>query len=988
MLRNSISAHRWTTGSRLGGIFVVLIGAVALLGWGIGARSLTAIGADYIPMAPDTAALFVLLGASAVLSTARSRHARLLAQLAVALSFVVALAHLAEPSVGADFGPDRGAFSVALDRIGLAPVGRVSFFTALSFVLLCPALFAQTLLKRPRIVEDLAGMLALVVMLIGVLFSLGYLYGAPLLYGDPRIPMALPTAIAFVVLGFTVAAPAALRGQAEQLERERDRAHIDGAFEHAALGIALVAPDGRWLRVNRALCEILGYSEAELLVTTFQAITHPDDVDTDLAFVQRMLAGEIQRYEMEKRYYHRDGHVIWVLLSVSLSRDADDAPRYFISQVQDITERRRADGALAESRALLATAEELAHVGSWALDLTTGMLTWSDELYRIVGREPDGSPVSTEWFVGLVHPDDRESVRASFAQLVRDGDAPPVECRVMRPDGTMRTIFARGRLQRDGLGESARVLGSAQDVTERVEAERALRRAHATVAALLDAAPLAILAVDIEDRVTMWNPGAERLFGWRADEVVGQPLPIVSDDYRLDFLQRRDEVLRGRRVSGVETRRRRKDGSLVSVLLSTAPLQDGAGTTHGLVALLVDVTERKELEEQLRQSQRLEAVGQLAGGVAHDFNNLLTVITSYAALLLEDLDAAHPRRHDIQEIAKAADRAASLTQQLLAFGRRQLLQPRVLDVNHTVTELQRMLRRLLTADIELATVLDPGLRSVKADPGQLGQVLMNLVVNARDAMPDGGTVTIETANVEMDADSVSRYASGVRPGSYVRLAVSDTGHGMDEATQARVFEPFFTTKELGKGTGLGLSTVYGIVTQSGGAVSCSSAPGRGTTFTIYLPHAEGLAEGPGNGVGRVAPPRGKESVLVVEDDDAVRSVAQQILSKQGYVVLEAADGAAALRLHAQTTPPVDLILTDVIMPEMSGAEMARQLRERHPAIRVLFMSGYTGEETRQQCVLDQDAEFIEKPFTPEALSAKVREMLDEAAPNGRFSRSS
>jgi two-component system, cell cycle sensor histidine kinase and response regulator CckA len=1101
MLRNASSARPWNVGTRLGGAAVALIGAVALVGWFTGSRTLNAVSATYVPTAPNTAALFLLLGVSLVILTAPFLHAPFVARCVVALSFVATALHLAEWVMGADLGIDHAVFSFPSERVGLAPVGRMAFFTALSFGLACPALFVQSLHRRSRFAGNIAGMLGLVVTLIGSVFSLGYLYHAPLLYGDARIPMALPSAIAFVVLGLSISVPAALRDQAEQRERERDRAHIDGAFEHAALGMALVAPDGRWLRVNRALCEIVGYSERELLATTFQAITHPDDVDADVSSVHRMLAGEIKTYQREKRYFHGDGHVIWVLLSVSLSRDADGTPRYFISQVQDITERKRADteltrqalvfetigdavivmdltgrvvdwnpaasrlfgytraeivgrpvvtvhdpslaglleeqiqaslhshhrwsgempfrrkdgsqgladvvvvaqldragqpvawigvnrevterrraeAALAESRALLAAAEELAHVGSWSLDTQTGALTWSDELFRIVGREPASAPLSTEWFVELVHPDDRPAVRGAFKQLIEEGDAAPVECRVIRPDGSIRTIQARGRLQRNAGGAGQRVLGSAQDVTERVEAERALRMAHATVAALLDAAPLAILSLDLDSCVTMWNPGAERLFGWTAAEVIGKPLPVVSIEYLPEYTQLRDEVFRGRRVSGYETKRRRKDGSLVDVLLSTAPLQDGAGNVSGLVALLVDVTERRGLEEQLRQSQRLEAVGQLAGGIAHDFNNLLTVVTSYAALLLEDLGPSHPKANDIQEIARAADRAAALTQQLLAFGRRQLLQPRVLDVNHTVTELERMLRRLLTADIELVTVLDPELRCVRADPGQLEQVLMNLVVNARDAMPGGGTLTVETANVEIDASYPGRHASAIRPGGYVRIAVSDTGHGMDEATQARIFEPFFTTKEPGKGTGLGLSTVYGIVNQSGGYVWCYSEPGRGTTFKIYLPHADAQAEQRGNGTARVAARRGMESVLIVEDDDAVRSVARRILASHGYAVLEAAGGAAALRLYDETSPPVDLVLTDVVMPEMSGSEMARQLRERHPGIRVLFMSGYTGEAALRQRVLEPGAAFIEKPFAPEVLAARVREMLDQPA---------
>jgi two-component system cell cycle sensor histidine kinase/response regulator CckA len=693
-----------------------------------------------------------------------------------------------------------------------------------------------------------------------------------------------------------------------------------------------------------------------------------------------MLAGEIQSYQMEKRYFHRQGHVIWALLSVSLSRGADGTPRYFISQVQDITERKRAEAALTRQALMFETVGDAVLV----MDLTGRILDWNPAAHRLFGytrEEMIGRPVTT------VHDPDlagrlEDEIQASLRSDYRWAGELPFQ----RKDGSRGLADVVVVAQLDEKGEAVAWIGVNRDVTERVEAERALRRAHATVAALLDASPLAILVLDLESRVTMWNPGAERLFGWTAGEVIGKPLSVVSEQYLSEYTRLRDEVFQGRRVSGFETRRMRKDGSLVDVLLSTAPLQDDTGVTSGLVALLVDVTQRKELEEQLRQSQRLEAVGQLAGGVAHDFNNLLTVITSYAALLLEDLGAEHPRRNDIQEIAKAADRAAALTQQLLAFGRRQLLQPRVLDVNNTVTEVQRMLCRLLTADIELVTVLAPALRPVRADPGQLEQVLMNLVVNARDAMSDGGTVTIETADVEIDAASAGRHGGGVRPGSYVRLAVSDTGHGMDEATQAHVFEPFFTTKEPGKGTGLGLSTVYGIVTQSGGAVTCESEPEQGTTFTIYLPHADGPAQRPHHGAGRPNVRHGKETVLIVEDDDAVRSVAMRILRAHGYVVLEAGSGAAALRLCAPTSPPVDLILTDVIMPEMSGPEMVRQLREQQPAIRVLYMSGYTGEAARRQRVLEPGAACIEKPFAPEALAAKVREMLDESVPDHRLAR--
>jgi len=973
MLCKPPSAHQWREGSRLGGAAVASIGVAGLTGWLTGTRALAAVGTSYVPMKPNTAVMFVLLGVSLIALSARSRAARLFARCAVAASFVLAVAHVVEHASGADFGVDRWLFALPSDRMSPAPPDRMAFFTALSFVLVCPAIFVKSFVKRPRFAGDLASLFALVVTLVGLAFTLGYVYHAPLLYGGAGIPMALPSSVAFVMLGLSITVPAARRERAERREWERARDQIDGAFEHAALGIALIAPDGRWLRVNRAMCQIVGYGEDELLATTFQAITHPDDVDADVASVHRMLAGEIQSYQMEKRYTHRQGHVIWALLSVSLARDADGTPRYFISQVQDITERKRAEVQLTRQALVFETIGD----GVLVMDVGGAIADCNPAACRLFGyskAELTGRPAVT------VHDPDLEGrleaqIQASLnAQHRWSGELP-----FRRKDGSRGVADVAVVAQLDGQGQPVAWIGVNRDVTERRRAEAELRVAHATVAALLEASPLAILALDTERRVTRWNPAAERLFGWTADEVLGRPLPVVSDAYITENTQLSAEVFRGRSVSGFETRRRRKDGTLVDVLLSTAPLRDGTGDVSGLVALLVDVTERKELEEQVRQSQRLEAVGQLAGGIAHDFNNLLTVITSYAALLLEDFGATHPKRNDIEEIAAAADRAATLTQQLLAFGRRQLLQPRVLDVNETVAALERMLQRLLAGDVKLVTVLDPSLRSVRADPGQLEQVLMNLVVNARDAMPAGGTVTIETANVEIEAAYVATHASEVRPGSYVRLAVSDNGHGMDAATQARIFEPFFTTKEVGKGTGLGLSTVYGIVTQSGGYVRCYSEPGQGTTFRIDLPCVEAFAERASNATGAVAIRGGNECVLIVEDDDAVRTAARRILANHGYAVIEAADGAAALRLCEESTPPVDLILTDVIMPLLNGSEMAKQLRERHPAVRVLFMSGYTGEAARRSNVLEPGAAFIEKPFTPETLAVKVREMLDESA---------
>jgi len=394
-----------------------------------------------------------------------------------------------------------------------------------------------------------------------------------------------------------------------------------------------------------------------------------------------------------------------------------------------------------------------------------------------------------------------------------------------------------------------------------------------------------------------------------------------------------------------------------------------------------DVTEQRRLQQQLVQSQKMEAVGRLAGGIAHDFNNLLTVITSYCDLLLEDLARDDPKREDVEQVRKAADGATALTRQLLAFSRQQVLAPKVVSMSAVVSGVEKMLRRVIGEDVDLAARLDPDVGSVKADVGQLEQVLMNLAVNARDAMPTGGKLTIETANAEHDPDYAREHeAAAVR--RFVMLAVSDTGIGMDEATKARIFEPFFTTKEPGKGTGLGLATVYGIVQQSGGFIWVYSEPGRGTTFKIYLPRVDAPAEG-GAAAASGDLPRGTETVLIVEDAAAVRAVMRHVLERQGYAVLEASNGAAALERVAGHPAPIHLLLTDVIMPGLSGRQLADRLAALRPDTRVLYASGYTDDAVVRHGVLESGIAYLQKPFTTESLARKVREVLDGPTPPSR-----
>jgi PAS domain S-box-containing protein len=529
-------------------------------------------------------------------------------------------------------------------------------------------------------------------------------------------------------------------------------------------------------------------------------------------------------------------------------------------------------------------------------------------------------------------------------------------------------------------GVTVGVLVRLAEVTERKRAEEARSR----LAAIVESSEDAIIGETPEGVISSWNPGAERLYGYSAQEVIGRPVSLLVPPDRSEESQVITErVRRGERLDPLETVRRRKDGTPVEVAVTVSPIRDGQGHLVGASSIAQDITPRKrmeralqESEERFRQAQKMESVGRLAGGVAHDFNNLLTVINGYSELLLRQPRLEARTRDLLGEIQKAGEQAARVTGQLLAFSRKSILQPGVLDLNAVLGNLEKMLRRLIGEDVELAVLPGAGLGLVRADPGQIEQVLINLAVNARDAMPRGGTLTVETGNTFLGEGYAGAYPE-FKPGPYVMLAVKDTGCGMDQQTQAHLFEPFFTTKGVGQGTGLGLATVYGIVKQSAGHIEVRSEVGVGTTFTVYLPAIETVAPSGKSHPGLRRMPAGRETVLLVEDEEGVRALGREVLKKCGYTVLEAGDGDEALGVAARQPGPIHLLVTDVVMPRLGGRELAERLRAARPEIKVLYMSGYTDDAVIRHGLMEAEHALLQKPFGGAALAAKVREVLDK-----------
>ena len=743
--------------------------------------------------------------------------------------------------------------------------------------------------------------------------------------------------------------------------------------------------------VNKAHAEFLGLEKEKLEGRDLYDIISVEEADVCIANNREVFEKKKQSHTEE---WVKNGRGETRLLSITRTPKIDDNGNveYVICAAEDITERKQAEHKLQKSeekfRAVLNAVPDLMIV----LD--------AEGRYRdIFTADPGLLIVPADQLLGKTIHDvmpekNAQQIQNVINQTLSTGKLQQIEY-VLDVDGGDR--WFAGRVAKFMFQNSECVLWSVRDITERKQAEEALRNSEERLARAIEGNSLPTFLIDSNHFITHWNKSCENLTGISAAEIVGtrkawsafyaEEKPVLAD---LIVDEATEEEIAGY-YEGKYNKSILGEGAYECedffpglgekgkwLFFTASPLKNLQGTVVGAIATFQDITERRSVEEQLRQSHKMEAVGTLAGGIAHDFNNLLTVIIGNAQLALMDVTKDESLRNEIEDIKKAGEKAASLTRQLLDFSRKQVMKTEVLDLNEKINEIEKMLKRTIGENIDFQTVLGLELWKVCADPGQINQIIMNIVINARDAMPQGGKLTIETANAELDGNYFrERGIEGEKLGRYVMLTVSDTGIGMDKETREHIFEPFFTTKEVGKGTGLGLSTAYGIVKQNNGFIWVYSEPGKGTTFKIYLPRVKGDVEPEEKEQTPVDDPGGSETVLIVEDDDGLRKFAQKVLLQHGYRVLDAENGEDALRVIQAHEGQIDLMITDVIMPKMGGKKLAERLQPLYPQMKLIYMSGYTDNAILHHGVLAPELNFLEKPFSPESLARKVREALDQ-----------
>jgi PAS domain S-box-containing protein len=758
-----------------------------------------------------------------------------------------------------------------------------------------------------------------------------------------------------------IARDISVQKQAEETLRNSER-QLRQFIEEAPLSVAMFDREMRYVAASRRWAETFRQGYADLVGPRRY------NLDSDLPerwrdLHRRCLAGE-NLWNDRDAWIQEDGTRYWLRWAINPWHLSSGEIGGVMILAEDITEQVRAEEGLRFHENLLRETGHIAKVGGWEFEVATGKGYWTEEVGRIHELDLPIQP-SREMDLAFYAGESRAKIERALADTIERGIPYDLEVELNTAKGNRRWVRTIGHPVFENE-KVVKVRGSFQDITERRLAEDKLRRQ----ASLLDQAFDAVFVWEREGAITFWNHGAEKMYGFSRDEAIGRVSHELLQTSAFEGLATILEKLASHGNHECELGHTKRDGKRITV--QSRMVQITEANRCYVLEIDRDVSEQRLLEAQLRQSQKMEAIGQLAGGVAHDFNNLLGVILGYAELLAEsvDLDQVHRRADEIQ---KAGQRAAALTRQLLAFSRNQFLATKVVDLNAKVSEISTMLRRLVGEDTEICTSLPPNLGSVRADPGQIEQILLNLVVNARDAMPKGGKINIETQNIDLDEAYAGSHSSVV-PGPYVMIAVSDSGVGMTPETLAHIFEPFFTTKSTG--TGLGLAMVYGAVKQSGGSIWVYSEPGNGTSFKIYLPRVYELADTVGPAARNAATPPGTETILLVEDSDSLREVTKEFLQLAGYKVVDARDGKDAL-LRARThQEKIHLLLTDVVMPGMSGPELANEIKSMRPEIRILFMSGYTANAITHRAGLDDPLSLLVKPFTRSSLTQKVHSILN------------
>ena len=770
------------------------------------------------------------------------------------------------------------------------------------------------------------------------------------------------------------------RRKAEQA-LEQSEARLSLFVEHAPVALAMFDRDMRYLNASRRWISDYHLEDQEIIGRSHYDI-FPEIGDGLRAVHRRCLAGAVEKAEAD-RFERADGSVQWLHWEARPWRGHDGEIGGIVIFTEDLTALKRSEQAAREALLRLNEAVRAGNIGLWEWEIATHRVVYSQEWKRQIGYAEHEIRDDFEEWRSRVHPDDLEgalaTIRRSIDAARRDYQS---TFRFRHRDGSYRWIMAQGSIVSNAAGKPVRMLGSHVDITEQKRGQEALEESTRRYRTLFERNMDGIYLHDLDGRILDVNPAAEAQSGHSRQELLSLTVfdLITGGGSREEILDQWNRWPIGQPIL-IEAHHRRRDGSVFPIEINTGKV--AFHDEERILAMVRDISdrhrsekERERLREELAQAQKMESVGRLAGGVAHDFNNMLGAIIGHAELAMELVAPGSPLHTDLREIMAAAQRSADLTRQLLAFARKQTVTPRVLDLNDAITDMIKMLRRLIGEDIDLAWMPGAELCPVKIDPAQTDQLLANLCVNARDAIDGVGKITIETRNMTVDADACLAHPD-CKPGRYAMLKVSDDGCGMDEKTRRNLFEPFFTTKAVGQGTGLGLSTVYGIVKQNGGYIDVCSEPGQGATFKIYLPAVDDALEAPRQPAASVMV-KGIETLLLVEDEPAILRLAASVLERLGYTVLSASSPEEALTLARKAEAPVDLLLTDVVMPGMNGQQLAARIREALPRVKVLYMSGYTADAVAHRGILEADVHFLQKPFSNQVLARKVREVLDTA----------